>query len=121
MMRLAQLSTQIGAAGTFLFTLRPALPDVFTEARMFCPSLGIPEDPVSGNAHTLLGAYLWQYGLIGAPDTSAAATLEFTGAQGGHVGRPGRVTVALGFDGGLLESVSMVGEAVVAFATSLEF
>ncbi|MGH8144563.1 MAG: PhzF family phenazine biosynthesis isomerase [Steroidobacteraceae bacterium] len=121
MMRLAQLSTRIGAAGTFLFTLRPALPDVFTEARMFCPSLGIAEDPVSGNAHALLGAYLWQQGLIGPQDTSAAATVEFTGAQGGHIGRPGHVTVALGLDGGSLQSVSMVGEAVVVFATTLEF
>ncbi len=119
--RLAQLSTQIGAAGTFLFTLRPSLPDVFTEARMFCPLLGIPEDAVSGNAHALLGAYLWQHGLLGAQEGSDAATLEFTGAQGQHIGRPGRVTVALSLDGGSLQSVSIVGEAVVVFATALQF
>ncbi len=31
-----------------------------TESRMFCPALGIPEDPVSGNAHAMLAAYLWE-------------------------------------------------------------
>ena len=86
---------------------------------MFCPALGIPEDPVSGNAHALLGAYLLQHGLI----TSAAAdaTVEFTGAQGHHMGRPGRVGVALNLDRGVLESVSIVGEAVLVFDTTIEF
>ena len=133
MVRLTRLSTQMDAAGVFLFTLRPAVSDVFTEARMFCPALGIPEDPVSGNAHALLGAYLWQHGLIGQEDgqedgqkdgqedAPQSATLEFTGAQGHHLGRPGHVTVALSLSGSSLESVSIVGEAVVVFATTLEF
>jgi PhzF family phenazine biosynthesis protein len=119
--QLARLSTQIGAAGVFLFALRPTLPDVFTEARMFCPALGIPEDPVSGNAHALLGAYLWQHALIGQQGAADSGTLEVTGAQGHHLGRPGRVTVALGLRAGSLESVSIIGEAVIAFATTLEF
>jgi PhzF family phenazine biosynthesis protein len=119
MTRLTQLSESIGAAGYFLFSRRPSQPDVCTEARMFCPALGIPEDPVSGNAHALLGAYLLQHGLI----TSAAAdaTVEFTGAQGHHMGRPGRVGVALNLDRGVLESVSIVGEAVLVFDTTIEF
>jgi predicted PhzF superfamily epimerase YddE/YHI9 len=32
---------------------------------MFCPALGIPEDPVSGNAHAMLAAYLWDLGQFG--------------------------------------------------------
>jgi len=120
MAQLTRLSAQLGVAGVFLFTLHPAVADVFTEARMFCPALGIAEDPVSGNAHALLGAYLWQYGLIGQERTPAPATLEFTGAQGHHMGRPGRVTVALSLRGSYLESVCIVGEAVVVFATAVE-
>ncbi len=121
--RLAVLSEELGAPGYFLFSRRPSLAGVSTEARMFCPALGIPEDPVSGNAHALLGAYLLQHRLLGAPPDAASAgsTLEFTGAQGHHVGRPGRVTVAMTLERGVLESVSIVGEAVVVFETTLEF
>jgi PhzF family phenazine biosynthesis protein len=120
--RLTLLSGELGAPGFFLFSRQPSLPHVYSEARMFCPALGIPEDPVSGNAHALLGAYLLQQRLIG-PDMAAAGgiTLEFTGAQGHHMGRPGRVTVALNLERDQLESVSILGEAVVVFDTTLEF
>ncbi len=119
--RLAQLSRQIGAPGVFLFTLRPLMSEVRTEARMFCPALGIPEDPVSGNAHGLLGTYLLQLGLLDSGPSVAvrAGVLEFSGAQGHHVERPGRVTVALNAPDGVLQSVSIIGDAVIAFATSV--
>jgi len=39
---------------------------------MFCPALGIPEDPVSGNAHGLLGAYLAELGLLAPTGTPPA-------------------------------------------------
>jgi PhzF family phenazine biosynthesis protein len=121
--RLTALSEETGVPGYFLFSLRPSVADVTTEARMFCPALGIPEDPVSGNAHALLGAYLLHLGLFGqstdlSPDID---TIEFTGAQGHHLGRPGRVTVALNVERDVLASVSIIGEAVIVFASSLEF
>jgi len=122
--RLSALSAQIGAPGYFLFTLQPSQAAVFSEARMFCPALGIDEDPVSGNAHALLGAYLLHHQLIAPAATDSASdseTLEFTGAQGKYLGRPGRVTVALQFEQRVLRSVSIVGEAVVVFATTLDF
>jgi PhzF family phenazine biosynthesis protein len=125
--RLTALSGELGAPGYFLFSRRPSVPGVSTEARMFCPALGIPEDPVSGNAHALLGVYLLHHGLMSPPPDSAPAaspassTFEFTGAQGHHVGRPGRVTVAMSLERGVLQSVSIVGEAVVVFETALEF
>jgi PhzF family phenazine biosynthesis protein len=126
--RLTALSEQLGAPGYFLFSCRPTLADVYTEARMFCPALGFPEDPVSGNAHAMLGVYLLHHGIIGPARTAAAraaappaSTIEFTGAQGHHLGRPGRVTVALNLARELLESVSVVGEAVIVFETALEF
>jgi PhzF family phenazine biosynthesis protein len=120
--RLTVLSGELGAPGFFLFSRQPSLPDVSSEARMFCPALGFPEDPVSGNAHALLGAYLLQHRLIG-PATAAVAgtTLEFSGAQGHHMGRPGRITVVLNLQRDRLESVSILGEAVVVFDTTLEF
>ncbi|HTW75344.1 MAG TPA: PhzF family phenazine biosynthesis isomerase [Steroidobacteraceae bacterium] len=122
--RLAQLSPQIGAPGVFLFTLRPAVAGVHTEARMFCPALGIPEDPVSGNAHGLLGVYLLEHGLLDAgrfPPAAAppAPPLEFSGAQGHHIDRPGTVTVVLHRAGAAVQSISIIGEAVIAFAASV--
>jgi PhzF family phenazine biosynthesis protein len=131
--RLSALSEQLGAPGYFLFSCQPTQADVYTEARMFCPALGFPEDPVSGNAHAMLGVYLLHQGIIGPPRPAAArapapraaappvSTIEFTGAQGHHLGRPGRVTVALNLERELLQSVTVVGEAVIVFETALEF
>jgi PhzF family phenazine biosynthesis protein len=43
--RLNTLSAQLGAAGYFVFTLAPQAEGCLTESRMFCPALGIAEDP----------------------------------------------------------------------------
>jgi PhzF family phenazine biosynthesis protein len=121
--RLSALSDQLGVPGFFVYSLRPRVPEVFSEARMFCPALGIPEDPVSGNAHAMLGAFLFHQGLLAGPqrtDTDSD-TIEFTGAQGHHVGRPGRVLVALDVRQQQLESVSIIGEAVIVFSATLDF
>ena len=122
--RLAQLSPQIGAPGYFLFALQFSAQGLQTEARMFCPALGIDEDPVSGNAHALLATYLLHHGLIELTAAAASAdsdTIAFTGMQGQYVGRPGRVAVTLEFAQHLLRSVSISGEAVIVFATAIDF
>jgi PhzF family phenazine biosynthesis protein len=113
--RLTTLSAQLGAAGFFVFTLSHGMPGCLTESRMFCPALGIPEDPVSGNAHGLLGAYLVEQGLL--PHSGPIA--KFTGAQGHHVHRAGRVDVELEFTDGKLDGVWIVGQAVEIFETSM--
>jgi len=113
--RLTTLSAQLGAAGFFVFTLSHALPGCLTESRMFCPALGIPEDPVSGNAHGLLGAYLTEQGLL----QHSGATAQFTGAQGHHVHRAGRVDVELEFTQSKLDGVWIVGQAVEIFETEM--
>jgi PhzF family phenazine biosynthesis protein len=113
--RLTTLSAQLGAAGFFVFTLSHGMVDCLTESRMFCPALGIPEDPVSGNAHGLLGAYLTEQGLL----THSGATARFTGAQGHHLHRAGRVDVELEFSAGKLEGVWIVGQAVEIFETEM--
>ena len=55
---LVHLTPHVGADGFFVFALVPGSDPLETEARMFCPLIGIPEDPVSGNAHGMLGVYL---------------------------------------------------------------
>ena len=115
--RLTTLSAQIGAAGYFVFTLLPNAEDHLTEARMFCPALGIAEDPVSGNAHGLLGAYLARLGLLGRNGERA----HFCGVQGYSLHRPGRVEIELEFAGGELAGVWISGQAVSIFQTEIEF
>jgi PhzF family phenazine biosynthesis protein len=113
--RLTTLSAQLGAQGFFVFTLAPELPEVLTESRMFCPALGIPEDPVSGNAHGMLGVYLARHGLLGP----AAPRVNFAGAQGHHVNRPGRVEVELEYEEGAVARVWIVGQATAIFETQI--
>jgi PhzF family phenazine biosynthesis protein len=85
--RLAQLSARVGTPGYFVFSTHPAVSDCTVESRMFCPALGIPEDPVSGNAHGLLAVYLDSLGRL--------AGGRLRGAQGHHLGRAGKVDVEL--------------------------
>jgi PhzF family phenazine biosynthesis protein len=113
--RLATLSAQLGAAGHFVFTLNSESPGCLTESRMFCPSIGIPEDPVSGNAHGLLGAYLSQLGLLARTGDRAS----FIGAQGASLHRPGRVEVELEFSEAGLAGVWIVGSATMVFETTI--
>ena len=113
--RLTTLSAQLGAQGFFVFTLAPELPDVLTESRMFCPALGIAEDPVSGNAHGMLGVYLARHRLLGP----AAERVHFGGAQGHHVNRPGRVEIELEFRDETVAGVWIVGQATAIFETQI--
>jgi PhzF family phenazine biosynthesis protein len=101
---LVALGLTIGAEGFFAFTESG---EAATDARMFCPALGIDEDPVSGNAHAMLAAYLWHYGRLDA------STREFLGRQGRRMGRPGKVRVRLELAGGQLVAVGIGGHAVI--------
>jgi PhzF family phenazine biosynthesis protein len=115
MTRLTTLSAQIGAAGFFVFALTPDKEDHLTESRMFCPALGIGEDPVSGNAHGLLGVYLAHYGFLNHDPRRAS----FQGVQGQHLHRPGRVEVELELKEGSVAGVWIVGQAVSVFETEI--
>ncbi len=115
--RLNTLSAQLGAAGHFIFTLQSRKPGCLTESRMFCPALGIPEDPVSGNAHGLLGVYLAHHGLL---PPAVGGSAHFSGAQGESMHRPGRVDVELEIEDGKPSGVWIVGQAVLVFETTIE-
>ena len=53
---LISIGAELGTEGFFVFGLNrwSGTDELSTESRMFCPALGIPEDPVSGNAHAML-------------------------------------------------------------------
>ncbi len=110
---LLAIGRDVGAEGFFVFAVSREPQGLSTDSRMFCPALGIPEDPVSGNAHAMLACYLLAHGIIDA------ATPGFIGTQGRHMHRPGEVRVKLEFDGGALAAVRIGGSAVIVSAGSL--
>ena len=112
---LARLSGEIGCNGYYAFTLHPG-EETLVHGRMFAPAIGIPEDPVTGNANGPLGAYLVRYGVV----RPTGGTFAFEAAQGEAMGRPGHMRVEVDVQDGSPTCVRIVGEAVVAFSTELE-
>jgi PhzF family phenazine biosynthesis protein len=103
---LVDLGTALGIEGYFPFALEQELGVVRTRSRMFCPALGIPEDPVSGNAHAMLATYLWRQ-----PDLRPFVP-QFTGLQGEYVNRPGAVNVRIELENGEIVAAHIGGLAV---------
>jgi PhzF family phenazine biosynthesis protein len=113
--RLIALSAEIGCNGYYMFTLHPD-EAIRVHGRMFAPAIGIPEDPVTGNANGPLGAYAAHYGLL---EPQSADMLRFTAMQGEAIGRPGSMEVRITLQNGEPSLVQIVGCATVAFATTL--
>lgn len=113
--QLVQLGPHVGADGFFVFAVNSGTSPVTTEARMFCPVIGVPEDPVSGNAHGMLGVYLVHNGLLQASD----GTASFVGHQGRFVDRPGQVEVTVAASGKRATGVRVTGDAVIVFEATL--
>lgn len=116
LMRLTNISKKIGCNGFFVFTLDSDDNDIFTHGRMFAPAIGIPEDPVTGNANGPLGAYLVHHKILDAPDGS----VTFKGKQGEAIGRPGIVEVTVEVKDGRPFKVQVCGNATIAFKTEME-
>jgi PhzF family phenazine biosynthesis protein len=113
---LARLTPHVGAEGYFVFALSPTDKGAGTESRMFCPALGIPEDPVSGNAHGMLGVYLVNQALLTPKDGHAL----FHGRQGQWVHRPGTIEVDVEASGKVAQSVRIVGDAVIVYEAEVQ-
>jgi len=111
---LKRLTPHVGADGYFLF-VRDAHGPGTTESRLFSPVLGIPEDPVSGNAHGMLGAYLVAQGLL--PVQNGRARLR--GFQGRSMSRPGEVDVEVEVQGNEPRRIHISGAARVVFTTEI--
>ncbi|HPJ93395.1 MAG TPA: PhzF family isomerase [Deltaproteobacteria bacterium] len=114
--RLTDISREIGCNGYFVFTLDSDDHDILTHGRMFAPAIGIPEDPVTGNANGPLGAYLVHHHILEAPGGS----ITFRAKQGEALGRPGIVTVTVEVEDGKPCKVQVGGDATIAFRTEME-
>jgi len=113
---LTRLTPHVGAEGYFVFAISPEDGMEGTQSRMFCPAIGIPEDPVSGNAHGMLGVYLVNHGLLTPKDGS----VRFRGHQGMWVHRPGIVDVEVQSSGKVAQLVKIVGDAVIVYEAEVQ-
>ena len=77
---IAMKGLKVGVVGAY-----PAGSEVDFEVRAFVPSLGVPEDPVTGSLNA--GIALWLQG-------AGLAPARYVAAQGAALGRAGRVHVA---------------------------
>ncbi len=112
---LTQISKEIDCNGFFVFTFDSPDEEILTYGRMFAPAIGIPEDPVTGNANGPLGAYLVKNKLIDPMN----GLVRFKGKQGEAIGRPGIVRVEVDVEDGEPVRVRVGGDAVVAFKTEI--
>jgi PhzF family phenazine biosynthesis protein len=113
---LTRLTPHVGAEGYFVFALTETNGGPGTISRMFCPALGIPEDPVSGNAHGMLGVYLINQDLFSPQD----GVVKFRGHQGQWVRRAGVVDVEVETSGKVAQSVRIVGDAVIVYEAEVQ-
>jgi trans-2,3-dihydro-3-hydroxyanthranilate isomerase len=102
-----------GAAGVdnhamFVFSREPGPDRATVYSRMFAPGLGVHEDPATGSASGPLGCYLVKHGVVLPEQAGAILSL-----QGVKMGRPSRVHIAIGLDGGDIARVQVGGEAVL--------
>jgi PhzF family phenazine biosynthesis protein len=97
------LADAYDAAGVYAFTFDALDADSTLHARAFAPSLGIPEDPVTGTAAGACGAYLRS---VGAFDGAVPDPVIVE--QGHFLDRPGRVRVRVG------DAVQVGGRAVTS-------
>ena len=113
---LAAISHEINCNGCYVFALTPD-EKFLAHGRMFAPAIGIAEDPVTGNANGPLGAYLCHFGLI---DTRGKDEVSFQVVQGEKINRRGTMRVEVSLDNGRPSKVKIIGEAVIAFKTTIE-
>jgi PhzF family phenazine biosynthesis protein len=111
--RLTEISRQIQCNGYFVFTL--GKDPVLSHGRMFAPAIGIPEDPVTGNANGPLGAYLVEHRLV----QTFGTCFTFKGQQGEAIGRLGTVDVTVEIEEGKPKIVQVGGRAVIVFKAEL--
>ena len=114
---LVSISSEIGCNGYYVFTLNPGS-DPLVHGRMFAPAIGIAEDPVTGNANGPLGIYLVHYGIC--QELANARAFDFSIMQGEAIRRAGTMRVHVDIDDGVPKRVQISGEAVIAFATTID-
>jgi trans-2,3-dihydro-3-hydroxyanthranilate isomerase len=95
-------SLAMARRGVFLFSAEAGGDGATVYSRML--SFGVLEDPATGSASGPLGAYLVQHGIV--PPERADRIVS---RQGVKMGRPSRVHISLGLEGGRVKVVKVGG------------
>jgi trans-2,3-dihydro-3-hydroxyanthranilate isomerase len=121
---LAYELTKMRVAGVCAFSLETMDNYSSVHSRFFAPNYGINEDPVTGSSNGPLGFYLHKYVLpAGYPvvcHEMPDGGMEFTGEQGDYLKRSGRVKIRLRLKQNNVEDISISGEAVTIFDSTLK-
>ena len=94
-------------AKVFVFCDDPELPDSDFRARMFAPTIGVPEDPATGSAACGFGGYLAKR------NKRSDGTLRWIVEQGFEMGRPSLLEVEVDKRGGAITAVRVGGNSVL--------
>ncbi len=100
--------------GVFLYAAEPSAAAPDFRARMFAPSHGVAEDPVTGSANAALGL------LLASGDERQEATLAWSVHQGVEMGRPGRADITVERRQGKVAEIRVAGRAVVVCRGEIE-
>ena len=105
---LSKVLRNLGSNFIHVFTTETGKPGVTIHARGFGHFVGIPEDPVTGNANGALGAYLVRNGIIPINEP----TIRYIAEQGSEIQRPGSVMVEIDHEHGRPRAVRVGGQVV---------
>jgi trans-2,3-dihydro-3-hydroxyanthranilate isomerase len=100
--------------GIFAFAFDPELPGSHIRARMFAPSMGVPEDPATGSACAALGGYL------ATREPQADGDFRWVVEQGFEMGRPSLMELDVEKRGGVVSKVQVGGPAVLVSAGAID-
>jgi trans-2,3-dihydro-3-hydroxyanthranilate isomerase len=115
MTRLASLRTVQHARGVLCVSRETVEPGSISHSRFFVPHFGLPEDIVTGSAHSTLAVWLLGAGHL----TVAGGRTVFTAEQGDGLGRPGRLQIEVTVSDGRASRVRVGGRAVTVLSASL--
>jgi len=113
--RLAAVRTVQRARGVLCVSRETVEPGALSHSRFFAPHYGLPEDIVTGSAHSTLVVWLFAAGLA----TAEGGRAVFTAEQGDGLGRPGRLQLELTVHDGRPSRVRVGGRAVTVLSASL--
>jgi trans-2,3-dihydro-3-hydroxyanthranilate isomerase len=102
----AEIEAQSGSLKIFAFTLEDWAGGTKIDARMFAPSIGVPEDPATGSASAAL------VGLLTRAQAKTPGHHAWTISQGVDMGRPSIIGIEAQVDEDGLREVFVSGHAV---------
>ncbi|MCG3778759.1 MAG: Trans-2,3-dihydro-3-hydroxyanthranilate isomerase [Nitrospira sp.] len=113
---IVKVCERVGANGIMVFTSMTVESHSTVHARMFAPSIGIPEDPATGSASGAMGAYLVHNGLV-----EVGLMTELIVEQGYEITRPSRILVQVESEDDAIQTVKVGGQCVMMVKGTLAF